>query len=145
MGDKSGIGKGPRNGNWKGGRTVASSGYVLLRVGTDHHLADVRGYAYEHRVIAEKKIGRRLKPGEQVHHRNRVRDDNRPENLEVAKSLAHHRVLHRTTGKGRRRPGELNRTVECACGCGETFPRFGPWGRPRRYVSGHNMRERGLS
>ena len=56
---KHNIGK--KNGMWKGGRSVASNGYVLIRVGMDHHLADVRGYAYEHRLVAEKKIRRTRK------------------------------------------------------------------------------------
>jgi hypothetical protein len=37
---------GPRNPNWRGGRSLASNGYVLIRVGVGPHLADVRGYAY---------------------------------------------------------------------------------------------------
>lgn len=134
---------GLKNGFWKGGRSVASNGYVLIRVGTGHHLADVRGYAYEHRLVAEKMIGRRLKKREQVHHKNGNKQDNRPENLEVAASLSHHFVLHRRVGLNRRLPDEQNPMVECACGCGQTFERFDSSGRPRKFVTGHNTRARG--
>lgn len=135
---------GAKNGMWQGGRTVASNGYVLVRVGPEHHLADVRGYAYEHRVVAEGVIGRRLRRGEQVHHKNGNKQDNRPDNLEVLGSFAEHRVKHRTREYGRRRPGQENPTVGCACGCGTMFRVFDTSGRPRRYVSGHNTRHRGL-
>ena len=37
----------------------------------------------EHRIIMEEMIGRRLVLNETVHHKNGVRDDNRPENLEL--------------------------------------------------------------
>lgn len=132
---------GPRNPNWRGGRSIASNGYVLVRL-PGHHLADVRGYVYEHRLVAEQKLGRRLRPGEIPHHINRVKTDNRPENIEVVPSAAHHRVEHRRVGFDRRLPGEPNPRAGCACGCGATFPRYDGLGRPREYVSGHNLHPR---
>lgn len=133
---------GPKNGFWKGGRTVASNGYILIRVGTDHHLADSRGYAYEHRLVAETTIGRRLQPGELVHHRNGDKQDNRPENLEVVAGNAGHQLHHRTARLDLRLPGEGNTIEACACGCGGTFLRYDSQGRPRRFLPNHNGKRR---
>jgi hypothetical protein len=129
------------NNNWRGGRSLASNGYMLMRVGVGHHLADVRGYAYEHRVVAEQKLGRRLHAHEHVHHIDGDKTNNAPENLEVL-TAAEHRVHHRKHAHGRRLPAEANDHVDCACGCGARFARFDRWGRPRRFVSGHNSEVR---
>jgi len=127
---------GERNPFWKGGRTIASNGYVLVKR-PEHHLADVRGYVYEHRLVMEEKLGRPLEPGEIPHHINGSKTDNRPENLELMGSHAEHRLHHRKRDKGLRLPGEPNPEVECACGCGARFSKYDGQGRPRRFVTGH--------
>jgi hypothetical protein len=127
---------GPDHPHGKGGRTVTRSGYVLIRV-PSHPDSDVRGYIYEHRLVAERILGRRLDRSEHVHHRNHVKSDNRDENLLVTSGPTEHKVHHRLRGD-LRMPGEENPVVTCLCGCGGRFDRYDRWGRPRRYISGHN-------
>lgn len=60
---------------WKGGRIYNKDGYVLIRIDGNYEL--------EHRLVMEEKLGRNLLQHENVHHVNGVKDDNRPENLEL--------------------------------------------------------------
>jgi len=127
-----------KNNNWKGGRHVAPNGYVKVLM-PDHHLADSKGYVYEHRIVAENLLGRKLLPGEIVHHIDGNKQNNSLSNIQVEPSRAHHRVEHRKKDSACRMPDEPNHIIECVCGCGASFPRYDPQGRPRNFVPGHNM------
>ncbi len=47
----------------------------------DHPFRNSHNYIFEHRLVIEKQIDRYLQAGEPVHHINKIRNDNRPENL----------------------------------------------------------------
>ena len=73
---------GASNGRWKGGRTRHKAGYVMAWA-PGHPRAGKGQYVFEHILMMEQLLGRYLLPGESVHHRHGVKDDNRLENLEL--------------------------------------------------------------
>lgn len=80
-----------RHYKWKGGRVLDGNGYVKVHM-PEHPDADMNGYVLEHRLVKEKELGRRLKPWEKIHHVNRIKHDNRPENLRVMANPHHGEV-----------------------------------------------------
>lgn len=75
------------------------TGYIWVYA-PSHPKASNRGFVYEHRVTAEKYIGRYLKNSEVVHHINGIRDDNRIENLQVIVAGEHSRFHARQISSG---------------------------------------------
>jgi hypothetical protein len=77
--------------NWKGG-IVYIDGYRYIR--KPEHPNARNSYINESALVMEKHIGRFLKKGEVVHHMNRIRDDNRIENLKLFSSQGEHLRYH---------------------------------------------------
>lgn len=65
---------------WNKSRIVSQEGYVKVRVGRGHPLADPNGYTYEH-LLVWTSAGRSIGEGEMLHHANGDKTDNRLGNL----------------------------------------------------------------
>lgn len=80
---------------------LSTQGYFFIKQ-PDYHRANKQGYAKVCDMVAEKKMGKKLLPDEVVHHLNRIRTDDRPENLQVLTKSDHsklHCLLNKQDGK----------------------------------------------
>jgi len=68
---------GKQSTSWKGGKYKDELGYVYV------YDRKTQRYFCEHRVKMEKHLGRKLERWEDIHHKNKIKDDNRIENLEI--------------------------------------------------------------
>ena len=95
-----------KNGMWSGGIIAQSDGYLYEHC-SEHPFAS-RGYVLQHRLVAERELKKRnpdsgclvrigenlyLDPALSVHHKNGIRTDNRPENLQIM-TVSDHQKLH---------------------------------------------------
>jgi hypothetical protein len=74
-----------------GSKRKHDSGYGIYWV---VKVAHSKRWQYEHRVIMERLLGRKLKTKEHVHHRNHDTLDNSEENLTILTSADHARQHH---------------------------------------------------
>ncbi len=82
---------------WKGNRIQRPTGYIQIMLRPDDFFfptASKSGYVMEHRLVMAKHLGRNLHPWEVVHHKNRIRDDNRLENLQLVSDDRHKQITN---------------------------------------------------
>ena len=96
-----------------GSRHLNSTGYWELRL-PNHPNAEKSGNILEHRYLMAEHLGRPLEPHEVVHHKDRNRQNNAIENLELVASNAEHHRLHGKEGELHQlRLQGLRRCSEC--------------------------------
>ena len=96
--------KGEKHHLWRGGKTISEMGYILIKK-PNHPFRNSRGYVREHRIILEIHLGYMLCGKECPHHINRIKNDNRLENLILFKNQSAHSRFHKNPNNVR--PSEI--------------------------------------
>jgi hypothetical protein len=123
--------QGKNHHNWKGGRFKNKRGYVLIKK-PNHPFANNHGYVSEHRFVMEKYIGRYLNSQEVVHHINKIKDDNRIENLKLFANHSEHQKQDTLFVKG-------NQIAKGNPPNNGSFKKgFIPWNRDKHYSLKHS-------
>jgi len=78
---------GEKHPQWKGGVWNVKNGYRWIRC-VDHP-KNHKGYVKEQVLVMEKHLGRYLKKGEEIHHINFDKHDNRLDNLFICNHSTH--------------------------------------------------------
>ena len=79
---------GSRCAAWKGGTMKMANGYICQYVSPGN-------YVYQHRLVMEKYLGRKLIREELVHHIDGDKKNNHISNLQLCANEKEHRVLHK--------------------------------------------------
>ena len=86
---------GAKHHNWRGGE-IQDQGYIWIY--NPLHPRARRQYVRRADLIMEGMLGRPLEDKEVVHHKNRDRKDDRPDNLQLCADRSEHMSIHRKDG-----------------------------------------------
>jgi hypothetical protein len=81
--------RGTQHPRWNDAKIISDDGYVKLRVGREHPLADSNGYAYEHLIVWVSAGNPLPGPNELIHHKDEDKQHNVIENLALKKRERH--------------------------------------------------------
>lgn len=116
--------RGAKHPRWSSAKMISEHGYVKVRVGKSHPLADPNGYAYEHEIVWTSAGLPLPGPSELLHHRDEDKTNNRVENLEI-KSRPAHGVHHQPTAILDHEVAELREAYHSGDHTGILAKRFG--------------------